>query len=365
MNIGHQILFNSKHFLHSIISMAVATIFIPSKAQADGVILVKSHPSESAQFWRVFPFSKSETWPYNFNLTLLNGQQHSFLKTETGAIFEEPKWNELIITSDADWQKLEQQKSQLLESLGKFPQLKSWAESLASKFEKILDKTSPNTVIYRGRVFSRDEYNKLRGLDAPSNSGSLGKGVVSELTIGSVELRDVKLKSFNGTRVSLVHSNGIQGYNLADLKEAEVSSLSKAFPEFAEHVKELTVIKSDVSKSSNAPSDGTKEDKTERNSIDMIPINGSSAQTVNTLPFSGSKKGGWPLDSTAINSVIPPIKPWASDQNRKTSKSAADTQIPKLSEAQKVVELSNRIRGLRLKVEGRAISNQCKMLKVQ
>ncbi len=236
MNIRHRILFNSKHLLHSIISMAAATIFIPSQAQADGVILVKSHPSESAQFWRVFPFSKSEAWPYNFNVTLLNGQQHSFLKTETGAIFEEPKWNELIITSDADWKKLEQQKSQLLESLGKFPQLKSWADSLVSKFDKLLDKNSPTTVIYRGRVFSRDDYNKLRGLDSPSSSGYLGKSVVSELTIGSVELKDVKLKSLNETRVSLVHSNGIQGFNIADLKKAEISSLSKAFPEFEEHM---------------------------------------------------------------------------------------------------------------------------------
>lgn len=254
MNISYQLSFNFKLCLRSLIGMFVATIFISSQAQADGVILIKSHPSQSPQFWRVFHFTKNEPSPYSYNVTLLNGQQQNFFRTEVGAILEEPKWSELIITSDAEWQKLEQQKTKLLDSLGQFPQLKNWSGSLAAKFDNLLDKNSPTTVIYRGSVISRDDYNKLRGLVSPSDSGNIEKGVMPELTIGSVKLTNVKLKSFNETRVSLVHTNGIQGYNLTDLKETEISSLSKAFPEFADHMKKLMAEDSHSPSISRMPS---------------------------------------------------------------------------------------------------------------
>ena len=116
MNLSHQFLTQFKLYLQSIIWMGVAAIFISSQAQADGVILIKSHPTQSPNFWRAFTFSKNEASPFNYTITLLNGQQQNFFKSEVGAIIEEPKWNELIITSDADWSKLEQQKSKLLDS---------------------------------------------------------------------------------------------------------------------------------------------------------------------------------------------------------------------------------------------------------
>ena len=258
MNLNRYDLSHFKICLHSIIVMAIAAICFSSQAQADGVILIKNHATQSPQFWRAFPFSKNEASSYNYTVTLLNGQQQNFFRTEVGAIFEEPKWNELIITSDADWQKLEQQKSKFLDSLGQFPQLKNWSDSLAVKFDNLLDKNSSAVVIYKGRIISRDDYNKLRGLNSPSNSGKLEMGELAELTIGSVKLTNVKLTSFSETRVSLVHSNGIQGYNVADLKESEISSLGKAFPEFAEHVKKLLAAATDKVASSNEP---TKDDK--------------------------------------------------------------------------------------------------------
>ena len=271
MNLSRYDLTHFKICLHSIIVMAVAAICFSSQAQADGVILIKSHATQSPQFWRAFAFSKNEASSYNYNVTLLNGQQHNFFRTEVGAIFEEPKWNELIITSDADWQKLEQQKSKLLDSLGQFPQLKNWSDSLAAKFDNLLDKNSSSVVVYKGQIISRDDYNKLRGQDSPSNSEKLEKGVLAELTIGSVKLTNIKLKSFDESRVSLIHSNGIQGYSLSDLKEAEISSLSKAFPEFAEHVKKLLADASAKAASSKEPSStsGKKQSASEAKSMTL------------------------------------------------------------------------------------------------
>lgn len=72
--------------------------------------------------------------------------------------------------------------------------------------------------------------------------------------------------------------------------------------------------------------------------------------------------GSYPTLREALH---PTPDPQFADQNRKVSKSAAETQIQQFSNAQKQAELSNRIRGLRLKVECRAISNQFEMMKVR
>ena len=218
--------------------VGAGALFFNSQAKADGVILIKDYPNQSLHGWKAFSFREIERFSISYTVTLTTGQQQVFTTDRVVTIIQEPKWEELILTSDADWKNLDLQKSKLLASAAQFPQLKVWAQEMALKFDGYLTQNSPSTVVYQGKLISKDDWNKLSGLGAPSNS-TAGNGVIPLLKIRSVELRDVKLKSFDETRVSLVHSNGIQGFNLADLKETEISSLGKAFPEFADHMQKL------------------------------------------------------------------------------------------------------------------------------
>ena len=250
MNKGQQL----RTLQNKIITWVAATIGSFSPALADGVILVKSHPSQSQQYWRAFAFRTNEASSYNYTVTFLNGQQQNFFKSEVGAIIEEPKWNELTIDSDEGWLKLRQHKSDLLASVAQFPQLKDWATALTSKFDTLLNKDSLSVVIYRGKAISRDDYNKIKGVTPSNTSGNLEAGLLPELTIGSKVLTYVKLKSISGTRISIIHSNGIQGYNISDLNKAEILSLTKAFPEFAEHMRtHLAEKPADPSSSTMSP----------------------------------------------------------------------------------------------------------------
>ncbi len=219
--------------------VGASALFFNSQAKADGVILVKDYPNQSVHGWKTFSFRTIESFTNSYTVTLTTGRQQVFTTDRVGAIYQEPKWGELILTSDAHWQGLNLEKSKFVALAVQFPQLKEWAQTINSKFDSYLTQKSPSTVIYRGRPLSIEDYNKLTGIDSPNNSGKLEKSILPALTIGSVTLTNVKLKSFNETRISLVHSNGIAGYNFADLEESEISSLSRSFPEFAEHVEKL------------------------------------------------------------------------------------------------------------------------------
>lgn len=225
MNFSRYDLTHFKICLHSIIVMAVAAICFSSQAQADGVILIKSHATQSPQFWRAFAFSKNEASSYNYNVTLLNGQQHNFFRTEVGAIFEEPKWNELIITSDADWQKLEQQKSKLLDSLGQFPQLKNWSDSLAAKFDNLLDKNSSSVVVYKGQIISRDDYNRARDINGTDETNK------QSIIIEDVIYKGIKITKVNNGRITILHNGGVLNLEAAGLKPETLSRLEKMAPE--------------------------------------------------------------------------------------------------------------------------------------
>jgi hypothetical protein len=205
--------------------MGVATVLISSHAKADGVILIKSHASQSPQFWRVFPFSKNEPSPYNYNVTLLNGQQQNFFRTEVGAIFEEPKWSELTITSDAEWQELEQQKSKLLDSLGQFPQLKNWSGSIAAKFDNLLDKNSSSVVVYKGRIISRDDYNRARDINGTDETNK------HSIIIEDVIYKGIKITKVNNGRITILHNGGVLNLEAAGLKPETLSRLENMAPE--------------------------------------------------------------------------------------------------------------------------------------
>jgi formylglycine-generating enzyme required for sulfatase activity len=235
MNLSHQFLTQFKLYLQSIIWMGVAAIFISSQAQADGVILIKSHPTQSPNFWRAFTFSKNEASPFNYTITLLNGQQQNFFKSEVGAIIEEPKWNELIIVTDVDWQKLEQQKNQLISSVAQYPQLKKWINNIITKFDELINSRSSSNVLYRGRIIAKEEFDKLQGT-APATPSSSS----AALTLGEKQFMNVKILSIKGGRLGFSHDGGIAGVQMSSLDTKQTEWVKSNAPQLYEaHIKEI------------------------------------------------------------------------------------------------------------------------------
>ncbi len=303
--------------------IGASALFFNSQAKADGVILIKDYPNQSLHGWKAFSFRNIERFSISYTVTLTTGQQQVFTTDRVVTILQEPKWEELILTSDTDWKNLDLQKSKLLASAAQFPQLKVWAQEMALRFDSYLTQNSPSTVVYQGKLISKDDYNKLKGLDSPNHSGKEDKSTLPELTIGSVTLTNVKLKSVNQTRVSLVHSNGIQGYSLADLKDDEISLLSRAFPAFAEHVKELIADASAGGSASKAPTsvNDEKQDSKDSNSMTLSQALASAqlkkeslAQTAMLLKETELAKGNAGSSKAMIQKEIETAK--ATDLNR-------------------------------------------------
>jgi hypothetical protein len=252
---------NIGKLIHSSLVLMSALFLSWNNAKGDGVILIKAHHTQSPQYWAPFAFRTIEGFPSAYVVSLTNGQQRSFRRDEIGAIIEEPKWQEMTVVSDADWQKLEQIKTQLVSSSGQYPQLKDWANLIAAKFDAALARKFSETVIYRGKAIAKADYDKMMGMSVQGANSGAEKGVRPELVIGTVKLINAKLASFNEHRVSISHSGGIQGYNLVDLKDYDISALSAAFPEFSQHVKKLKsqASASNTGSKMNSPSDSAAE----------------------------------------------------------------------------------------------------------
>lgn len=306
---------------------------------ADGVILIKANPTQSPQYWTAFAFRTIEGFSVSYTVMLTNGQQRNFRKDEIGAIIEEPKWQEMTVVSDVDWQNLEQQKMHLISSLGKYPQLKDWVNSLTTKFDELLNSRSSFNVLYRGRLITREDFDKLRGNipSAPSSSDTT-------LTVGGKRFTNVKVLSIKGGRLGFSHDGGVGGVQMSILNEKQIEWVKATSPAlFEAHLKELNM----VADKANLPSISPNEDANSSKAIASKESEIAKAIEPNQPDVSQNTDTG---SSKAMSS-------------KKTEPAEAAEIIPQLSDAKKQAELSNRIRALRLKVESRAISNQYEMLK--
>lgn len=233
MKMRLQIRSKIKNLLCSSLFLAPVLFFCCSNAKADGVILIKGNPTQSPQFWTALAFRKIEGFSITYTVSLTNGQLRNFRKDEVGAILEEPKWQEMTVVSDADWQDLGQQKTQLLSSASQYPQLKDWANAIAAKFDAAFARQSAGMVVYRGKVISKDDYDKMRGM-APSASSSGFTLILDDKSFNNVKISSLR----NGT-LAILHDGGIASIKISDLSEKQKQQLSEFSPDkFGSYLKE-------------------------------------------------------------------------------------------------------------------------------
>lgn len=310
-----------------------------SRLAAEGVILIKANPSQSAKYWTPYAFSKIEQFASAYSVTFANGQVKSWRPDEIGGILESPKWGELFALSDADWAKLKKQRDDFATSTAQLPQVKDWASAEIAKFDELLNSRSFSNVLYRGRLIAKEEFDKLSG-----NTSSPPSSSTATLTVGGKQFTNVKILSIKTGRLGFSHDGGMGGVQMSALDAKQIEWVKLSSPAlFEAHLKELSMTGGEA----NQPSVSQSKDNGSSKSTPSTASEAAKTAEVNQPSVSQSKDTG--------SSKAMPLT--ASE----TAKAAAI--IPQLSDAQKQAELSNRIRGLRSKVEGRAIYYQFEMLK--
>jgi hypothetical protein len=320
--------------------LSLLILFIAlSRLAAEGVILLRDYPSQSAKIWKPYAFSKVEQFPSAYKVTFASGQVKSCTPDEVGGILESPKWLELFAMSDADWEKIKKQRDDLAAKTAQLPQVKDWASDEIAKFDKLLNSRSSLNVLYRGRLIAKEDFDKLQGNTPPTPPSSS-----AVLTLDGKQFTNVKILSIKGGRLGFSHDGGIAGVQLSGLDTKQTEWVKAASPAlFEAHLKELNM----AGDKANQPSISQNKDAGSSKAIASKETETAKATGPNQPGVSQNKDTG---SSKAIAS-------------KETETAKATEIIPQLSDAQKQAELSNRIRGLRLKVEGRAISNQYEMLK--
>ncbi len=246
MKLSYQYRAHFKLCLQFLMGICMATIFVSGQAKADGVILIKSHPSQSPQYWRVFVFRESEASSFNYTVTLLNGLKQNFFRNEVGAMIEEPKWDEMIVVTDANWQKLEQQKAQLISSVAQYPQLKEWINKIIAKFDELLNSRSSSNVLYRGRLIAKEEFDKLSG-----NTSSPPSSSNATLTVGGKQFTNVKILSIKSGRLGFSHDGGMGGVQMSALDAKQIEWVKLTSPAlFEAHLKELSMTSGEANQPS-------------------------------------------------------------------------------------------------------------------
>jgi hypothetical protein len=208
-----------------------------SRLAAEGVILLRDYPSQSAKIWKPYAFSKVEQFPSAYKVTFASGQVKSCTPDEVGGILESPKWLELFAMSDADWEKIKKQRDDLAAKTAQLPQVKDWASDEIAKFDKLLNSRSSLNVLYRGRLIAKEEFNKLQGNTIPTPLSSS-----AALTVGGKQFTNVKILSIKGGRLGFSHDGGIAGVQMSTLDTKQTEWVKAASPAlFEAHLKELNM----------------------------------------------------------------------------------------------------------------------------
>jgi formylglycine-generating enzyme required for sulfatase activity len=217
-----------------------------SRLAAEGVILLRDYPSQSAKIWKPYPFSKVEQFPSAYKVTFASGQVKSCTPDEVGGILESPKWRELFAVSDADWEKIKKQRDDLAASTAQLPQVKDWASAELAKFDELLNSRSSFNVLYRGRLIAKEEFDKLQRNTIPTPLSSS-----AALTVGGKQFTNVKILSIKGDRLGFSHDGGIAGVQMSSLDTKQTEWVKSNAPQLYEaHVKEILLENTSKSASS-------------------------------------------------------------------------------------------------------------------
>lgn len=217
-----------------------------SRLAAEGVILIKANPSQSAKYWTPYAFSKIEQFASAYSVTFANGQVKSWRPDEIGGILESPKWAELFALSDADWAKLKKQRDDFATSTAQLPQVKDWASAEIAKFDELLNSRSSSNVLYRGRLIAKEEFDKLQGNTPPTPSSS-----TTTLTVGGKQFTNVKITSIKSGRLGFSHDGGMGGIQMSALDAKQTEWVKLTAPAlFEAHLKELSMTSGEANQPS-------------------------------------------------------------------------------------------------------------------